>query len=149
MGRDIKEYRLFILAFVIYDAAVQVLFGAFCPMVIVAGLPCPGCGMTRAVFYFATGQFEKGWQMNPLGILWFALAVYFAVMRYWFGKEAKGELQIGGGLAACMLALYLYRMYRFFPGELPVCYMEGNLLERIWAGYRDFVFRFWNGTLVH
>lgn len=141
--KDIREYRMFILAFAVYDALVQLLFGAFCPAVIVTGLPCPGCGMTRAVFYFATGQFEKGWQMNPLGILWLGLALYFAIMRYWLGRPAKGVLQIGGILAGCMLALYLYRMYRFFPGAPPLVYEEGNLLERMWERYRDWVLGFW------
>lgn len=141
--KDIREYRMFILAFAAYDALVQLLFRAFCPMVIVTGFPCPGCGMTRAVFYFATGQFEKGWRMNPLGILWLVLALYFAVMRYWFSRPAKGVLQIGGILAGCMLALYLYRMYRFFPGEPPLVYEEGNLLERMWEGYRDLALSRW------
>lgn len=140
---DIKNGKMFLAAFVLYDVAVQLLFHAFCPMVIVTGLPCPGCGMTRAVFYFATGQFEKGWEMNPLGIFWLGLAAYFVIMRYGFGKTAKGVLQVGGVLAACMLVFYGYRMYRYFPGEAPVCYTPGSLLERLVPGYREFVLHFW------
>ena len=79
--RDVRAYWQFGAAFLVYDRLVMWIFGAFCPSVIVAGLPCPGCGMTRSVFYFATGQWEKGWQMNPLGILWLLLAVYFCFMR--------------------------------------------------------------------
>lgn len=141
---DIWEYRMFILAFVIYDALAQLCFHAFCPVVIVTGMPCPGCGMTRAVFYFATGQWERGWEMNPLGILWLALAVYFVVMRYWMGKRAKGVLQIGGCLVVCMLLLYGYRMYRYFPGEPPIAYSSGNLLSYVTPGYEERMMEIWN-----
>lgn len=139
LWKDIREYRWFILAFLAYDLAVQLVFHAFCPMVIMTGLPCPGCGMTRAIFCFATGQFTRGWRLNPLGILWLALILYFIVMRYCLGKKPRGVLQIGGVLAGCMLLFYFYRMYRYFPGELPICYTEGNLLERIFSGYREFI----------
>lgn len=138
---DIRVYGGFVAALAVYDAVVQICFHAFCPLVIVTGLPCPGCGMTRAVFYFATGQWEKGWAMNPLGILWTGLALYFMVMRYWLKKPAKGVLQIGGCLVACMILLYGYRMYCRFPGEPPMEYTSGNLLERAVPGYREWMFR--------
>lgn len=140
IGRDVRTVWKYIAAFLLYDAVMQLVFHQFCPAVIVTGLPCPGCGMTRAVFYFATGQFEKGWRMNPLGILWLALAVYFCVMRYWFARQAKEVLYIGGVLAACMAFFYVYRMYRYFPGDVPICYTPGNLLERMWMGYKDKIF---------
>ncbi len=136
---DIREYWKFGAAFAAYDRLVMWLFGAFCPSVIVAGLPCPGCGMTRSVFCFATGQFEKGWQMNPMGILWLFLAIYFCIMRYGLGKKPAGVLQIGGCLVVMMAVLYLYRMYREFPGAEPLCYTPGNLLERLWLGYGSWI----------
>lgn len=143
LWKDVKDYRLYILALLVYDLLVQLAFHAFCPMVIVTGLPCPGCGMTRAIFYFATGQISKGWKMNPLGILWLALILYFIAIRYCLGKKPKGVLQIGGALAACMLLYYGYRMYRYFPGKAPICYSEENLMERVFLGYREFVLRLW------
>lgn len=143
LWKDIKDYRLYILALLAYDLLVQLAFHAFCPMVIVTGLPCPGCGMTRAIFCFATGQISKGWKMNPLGILWLALILYFIVIRYCLGKKPKGVLQIGGTLAACMLLYYGYRMYQYFPGKAPICYSEENLMERVFLGYREFVLRLW------
>lgn len=141
LWKDIQTYKALLLALLFYDAVVQICFGAFCPMVIVTGLPCPGCGMTRAVCYLLTGQFAKSWEMHPMGILWTALAVCFLLSRYWFAKPVKALLRVGGVLAVCMLALYLYRMYRCFPGEAPMAYHEKNLLERALPGYRDLVLR--------
>ncbi|MFR6365723.1 DUF2752 domain-containing protein [Gallintestinimicrobium sp.] len=34
------------------------MFHAFCPSVFLFGLPCPGCGMTRAVFFLSQGSFR-------------------------------------------------------------------------------------------
>ncbi len=138
---DVRVWWKFGVVFLLYDLLANVWFGAFCPSVIVAGLPCPGCGMTRAVFYFATGRFERGWQMNPLGILWLLLALYFCVMRYGFGKKPKGLWQMAGIVIGLMILVYLYRMYRYFPGEPPLCYTPGNLLERLIPGYEDGVRR--------
>lgn len=133
---DICAYWQFIALFIAYDITVHLLFHAFCPLVIVTGLPCPGCGMSRSVFYFAAGQWEKGWNMNPLGICWLLLGIYFCVMRYIAGKKPRGVLQMGGVLVVLMVLLYGYRMYHYFPGNPPVSYTPGSLLERMIPGYR-------------
>lgn len=145
IGRDVRAYWMFALAFAVYDILVQLVFDAFCPVAIVTGLPCPGCGMTRAVFFFVTGQIGKGWEMNPIGIGWTALAAYFCMMRYWLGKSPRGLLQAGGVLTVCMVAFYVYRMYRYFPGDAPICYTEGCVLERLLPGYRTFILNYFAG----
>jgi len=133
--KDLVAYRQFVLAFLLYDIAVQLLFQNFCPFVIVTGFPCPGCGMTRAVFYFATGQFLRGWEMHPLGICWFLLAFWFCFRRYVLGKRTPEVLYIGGILAVFMLFVYGYRMYAVFPGKIPMAYTPKNLLAMLFPGY--------------
>ena len=135
--KDIRSFWQIGAAIVIYDIVVQLLFGEFCPAVIVTGLPCPGCGMTRAVLYFVTGRFSDGLSMNLLGICWIFLAVYFCLMRYVLGRKPVGVLQVGGCLVVLMICFYIYRMWFVFPGESPMCYTEGNLLERTRVGYRE------------
>ena len=78
--KDVGAYWGFAVVFVLYDIAAHAMFHAFCPSVFLFGLPCPGCGMTRAVFFFITGQFQRGMQMNPLGLLWILWAAYLVVM---------------------------------------------------------------------
>lgn len=141
--KDVRAYWGFAVVFVLYDLASNLLFGAFCPSVIAAGLPCPGCGMTRAVLAFLTGQPEKGMQMNPLGIAWILWTLYFAVMRYVFGKKAKGLMTAAGGIVVMMIVVYGWRMYLDFPGKPPICYTPGNLLERVVPGYENLVMGVW------
>lgn len=139
IGSDFRIYGGAAVWFAAYYVTAHFLFRAICPMVILTGFPCPGCGMTRAVFCFATGQFARGWRLNPLGILWLLLILYFIVMRYGLGKRPAGILKMGGILIALMVIFYLYRMYRYFPGNPPVSYTPGSILEQRIPGYRAWI----------
>lgn len=44
-----------------------------CPVRILTGYPCPGCGGTRAMGSIALGQFDQAWSLNPIAFL-FAIA---------------------------------------------------------------------------
>ncbi len=87
-----------------------------CPYKLTTGLPCGGCGMTRAFVAFARGQWRVGLGFNPLApmvavgmIGWFGAAV----RTRWTGKQTPSPppwlwlaafaafilLQIGRGLS--------------------------------------------------
>lgn len=53
------------------------------------GLPCPGCGLTRANLLFFTGNFYEAFLMHPL----FLLADVFLLYLIWFFliKREKGD----------------------------------------------------------
>ena len=38
---DLKEYGMAVIAFFVYAVIVNLLFRAFCPLVIFCGFPCP------------------------------------------------------------------------------------------------------------
>ena len=89
IGRDIRQYKWAGAAFLIYYIVVKAVFHAFCPLLILTGLPCPGCGTTRALIYIFRGQFGRAWQLNPSAFLMVLFGVYFVYMRYVKGKEVK------------------------------------------------------------
>ena len=37
-----------------------------CPIRLLTGYPCPGCGGTRAMGAICLGQFDKAWSLNPI-----------------------------------------------------------------------------------
>jgi hypothetical protein len=37
-----------------------------CPFFVLTGIPCPGCGMVRAVIALITLRFADAWQLHPL-----------------------------------------------------------------------------------
>ena len=64
--KDLKQYK----KAVILTGTMQILFQTVCPMRILFGIPCPGCGLTHAGWYVITFQWKKAWQWNPTIFLW-------------------------------------------------------------------------------
>lgn len=49
-----------------------------CPVRILTGYPCPGCGGTRAMGSIALGQFDQAWSFNPLAFLFVIVSIAWA-----------------------------------------------------------------------
>lgn len=139
IGRDIKTFKWLVIALLIYYFLVHFITGAFCPMVIVTGLPCPGCGMTRAALFFMTGQFARGIRANPSILLWTAFACYMFVQRYIRGRRVREAQYLVGAIAAAMIIIYVYRMAAVFPNRAPMSITYRNLLSQLFPDYREFL----------
>lgn len=140
---DLKEYRAVIAALGIYYILTRLVFHAFCPMVILTGLPCPGCGMTRAVGFLLTWQPDRSLIMHPLAGFWILLLFYFAIERYAMGKQpTKVFMALLTLLSVVTLLLYLYRMAVLFPDQPPMSYTGGSIMERLIPDYRRRIFAF-------
>jgi len=137
--KDVKEYKWLGIVLIAYYLLVEYIFSAFCPLVIITGFPCPGCGITRAFLCVLTGQFARAWNINPLiyGVL--LTALYAGIQRYLLGRRVKGFYQLLCILAVLMIVVYIYRMYRYFPHRSPMSITRGSLLEEILPGYREFL----------
>lgn len=142
LWRDVRDYRLVAVVFLIYTAVVTFLFGTICPFSAITGLPCPGCGSTRALFFVLTGRFGEAFRYNPCIYLWILLAVYVGWQRYIRGKKAAGALAPAGGIAAVMILVYIYRMAAEFPGSPPMSYRENNVLAEVLPAYGEWMRRF-------
>ncbi|MFZ9981845.1 MAG: DUF2752 domain-containing protein [Cyclobacteriaceae bacterium] len=51
-----------------------------CPVKSIAGIPCPGCGTTRAGIAFLNGHFYEALLINPLGLVVCAVLAFTGVM---------------------------------------------------------------------
>lgn len=49
------------------------------------GLPCPGCGVTRAFYYLFQGNFIKSFQLNPTVI--YGVLAYLHFMAFYFYRS--------------------------------------------------------------
>jgi hypothetical protein len=134
---DIIGYRYAALALVCYEILARRLFHAFCPMVILTGLPCPGCGMSRALYCLLTGQTARSLSLHPLAGFWLLWFIWFCVERYGRGK-APDRLMVGilVLLSAATLVLYVWRMAAVFPDRPPMSYTGHNLMEKCIPDYR-------------
>ena len=110
--QDLWNIRIAILVFAIYFVIGRKFLYSLCPMVIMTGFPCPGCGLTRAMFMVLRGDFAGAWKMHP-----FIYGVIF--------------------LCVGLILYYVYRMVRYFPGDAPISYYYGSVGYRVWEIIRS------------
>jgi len=134
---DLKNNYIAILLIIITYILITNIFGAFCPSVIVTGLPCPGCGMTRAVIAIFTGRFEAAMHYNPVAILWLLWALYFVISRYIIGKPDKWISHTLSIICIITIIIYVIRMVMYFPDETPMTYYKNNIMSKIVALYKS------------
>ena len=86
-----------------------------CPVLAATGVPCPGCGMTRACWTLARGDLGAAWGHHPFVFLLVALA---AAVGFWPRATARAwaraprhlrNIGLGLTLSAC-LALWIVRL---------------------------------------
>lgn len=135
--RDLKGYWKAACLLVFYTIMVNLIFHHFCPMVIFTGIPCPGCGMTRALFEILQFDFADAWEMHPFVYGWVVLGIAFGVRRYGMGREIRSLQKYAVILLAAMMIFYVYRMIRFFPNQEPMTYEPNNLLRVTWEEMRQ------------
>ena len=129
--KDVLEFKWAFIGILIYYLLTDEVFHAFCPIVIATGLPCPGCGVTRSIFYLLSGQIGKSFALSPFAIFWILLGIWFVYKRYVQGKKVKGIYPIIGCLFVAMIVYYVYRMYTTFPSVTPMIYRENNMLGNL------------------
>lgn len=119
-----------------YGLLTHLLFDRFCPMLILTDFPCPGCGMTRALFLALTGRFALAWKLQPLIYGWILYGMAFVIRRYFTQKAATLREKRLWLLAPVILlsagiVLYLYRIIHGFPPGLkePGRTLPGMILE--------------------
>jgi len=94
------------------------------------GLPCPGCGVTRAVFAAARGDFWSALFWHPLFWLPVFLAALAAVSA-WLGlnpRWAKRGLFFG---VVAFVTVWVVRMALYFPVTPPMDFYRQAVWPRI------------------
>lgn len=132
LKEDLKTNKTAILLIALYYLANKAIFHAFCPLLITVGLPCPGCGMTRAMYCLATFQWKRALLLNPTAPAWLIYIIYLAWRRYIVGSLDKKKNTIFlAVLCIVTIAVYIFRMVKYFPGPPPLVYYKDNILLRI------------------
>ena len=85
------------------------LFVYKCPMKMIFGIPCAGCGLTRAMLSFFSGNIEQAIAYHPLFFLVGTELVYLIFRRH-FKLNSKTELAILIVTLILFIVTYIYRM---------------------------------------
>lgn len=129
--KDIKAYYIPGIAIFLYMAFMEIFFRGVCPLVLVTGFPCPGCGMTRAATLFFTGRFEEAFVMHPFFYVLLLLAAAYGISHYILVKNTRFLKKYAVICLLAMIGFYSYRMVFWFPNREPMLYHYGSLLGKI------------------
>lgn len=123
---------IWLILFALYCVLTTKFLGSACPVYLILGIPCPGCGMTRAWISLFSGDITKAFYFHP-AFFAAAIIVVCVILSEIKPKLKKSKVITGIYLVLCVafLAAYIYRMIVFFPNEEPINYNENSLLAMI------------------
>ena len=106
-----------------------------CPVALILGLPCPGCGITRAFGHATHGLFRDAFEFHAL---WPLLLAYFVFLWIYKIVEAvRGEppklptYRIGGTALLVLLAFWAVRLVWFFSHDGLAVMAHDNVISRL------------------
>jgi len=106
-----------------------------CPLALIAGLPCPGCGLTRAFCYATHGHFPEAFGFHPL---WPLLLAYFAFLWVYQVSEAvRGTPpklpthRIATVAIVVLLVFWALRLVWFFSHDGLATMAHDNAISRL------------------
>ncbi len=84
------------------------------------GLPCPGCGMTRAYVQLFSGHLEEAFYYHPL----FWLVPLVCGLVFWHRQPLLAKLYASKIfwrlIFVLVIGVYVYRLGQFFPDQAPL-----------------------------
>jgi len=90
----------------------------FCPFEAVTGIPCPGCGMTRAILSLMAGNFGTAALYNPFCFFLLFMIIASILPARWLEKVPSAVTKV---LPYCYTAvLILVIVFWIFDRLLPV-----------------------------
>lgn len=127
--KDIKALSIGIGAYLVYRFFTLKLWGSSCPMVLLCGIPCPGCGLTRAFKYFFSFQFSNAFQINATVFIWIPFLIWIFICRYILNKNYRFTDFIFVFFILVSLFYYTYMMIEWYPNRIPYVHTNRNLMH--------------------
>ncbi len=98
-----------------------------CPSALIASMPCPGCGLTRAALALLRGELAVALALNPLAPVVCPLlggAALYAALRYLGTGRVEAHRWGAGVMLVCAMvaltAVWTLRWFGMFGGPLPL-----------------------------
>lgn len=96
--------------------------GTICLIRGMIGIPCPSCGMSRAIITILNGDFISAFRYHPLFWLPFVILISSIITRRHFKKILIVSIIVFSGI-------YIIRMINLFPDIEPMKYNEKAIFK--------------------
>lgn len=130
-----KEYICLglVLAFVVF---LYFATGIGCPILYVTGIPCPGCGMSRACLKLLQLDFTGAFHYHPLCFI-LPIIAPFLLLRF-YGKVSDGPY-LWGLVLICILFFLVYFLRLKNPADTIVKLdLRDGMIGRIFNSLKQF-----------
>ncbi len=110
---------------------ILLLLDTGCVFYHTTGIPCPGCGMTRAYLAAMRLDFAEAFRMHPL---WPVTVPLLAVSLWKNGRifpSSHANRIFYLALLTAYLGVYVFRMIVLFPDVSPMVFYSDAVLPRI------------------
>lgn len=128
---DFKLIIPSIIIIAIYYFVTEYIFHEFCPIRIITGYPCPGCGTTRSIIMILNFKLYDALQMNPSTYLWIFYAIYLIWQRYIIRHWSRYNQIIIIIICIFSIVWYAIEISHSFPNREPFTYYHDNLIYRL------------------
>lgn len=123
--KDIEEHFKLICVF-LFIFFIYIFTG--CPIKLLTGVSCAGCGMSRAYFSLLHLDFQRAFYYHPLFICPIIFVTVYILTK--FGFPQKAAKAIYGAMIFLFLGVYIYRIVN--PNDSIVVFEPQNgLIFRI------------------
>jgi hypothetical protein len=98
-----------------------------CHFYAITGLPCPGCGLTRAFCAISHGQWGAAWGFNPFGFLFYLATLGVLILPWVWPRQPRLRAWVNErrwlvwsplAVGLAMIAYNCYRWTQLWPGGL-------------------------------
>jgi hypothetical protein len=122
----VKEEHIKTFGILAAIGAVSILLGfiidrSICLFYNTTGVPCPGCGMTRAFLHLFEGHIKEAFHFHPL----FPLVIFIP-----FFMTTKKKRYLYSAIFI-LIIVWLIRLKLYYPNVEPMVYLENNLFSFI------------------
>jgi len=130
-SKEMGRFWILCLILGVYFLFAFFLTGSPCVFRVFTGIPCPGCGLTRAGMALLRLDFHLAFFYHPIIFLIVPASLFIIIQSVIRKKPITRFIPFLFAIGVCLYIVYILRMICFFPRIEPMVYDYSSILGRI------------------